>query len=529
MNPLLDKSLVETLTGAVMLVLPEVTLLGVACVLLVLGLALQNRTVTSLVALFGILAAALVTLLVQADEADTYTKLISSGASTYAPILPGALAEYTRWLTLAVGLVFVLLCAKETTRDIGTEYLACWLVILAGTSLVGRANDLTSLYLALEMISVPTYVLLYLPARGKNGQEAAAKYFLLSILSSGVMLFGMSYLYGLTGTTNLVAMHSALATAHSMSVSPLATLAMVLVLAGLAFRITAVPFHYYAPDVYQGGPLGVVAQLAVIPKIAGFIAIARLLGMTQLPLANPPFPVSTQIPLMLWVLAAITMSVGNVMALLQDNLRRIMAYSGVSHAGYMLLGLVTVSASGSSAAPVGIVNGLDAILFYLAAYALMTLAFFSVLAYLQSTEHPIDSLDDLAGVGQTHPYAAVLLLVSLLSMIGFPFLAGFWGKFQLFYGVFNAPSAGGMGSMYRLLALVAAVNAAIGAVYYLRIVGMIYLRSPLRSAPPAQGVGPLIAATLCTIGTLVVGFYPQPLTDATQLAAPVGKSPTTAR
>jgi NADH-quinone oxidoreductase subunit N len=520
-NPLSDITRTNALTGAIELVVPEIALVGTACVLFLLGLATSSRFFHTALALVGLGGAAALAVVFHPWEASVADSL-RTATETYYPILPGPAATFVRWLALAVGLVLVFLSTKEATKEIAADYLACLLIAIAGTSLVARANDLVTLYLALEMISVPTYVLLYLPARGKPGQEAAVKYFLLSILSSAVLLFGFSYLFGLAGSTNISAITVALTAANKVAVSPLAVFAVVLVVAGLGFRVTAVPFHYYAPDVYQGGPTAVVAQLAVLPKVAGFIALARVLGLTHLPVTDLPFPNGTLVPLMLWVLAAATMTLGNVMALLQDNLKRVLAYSGVAHAGYMLLGLITTSAY--APAELGLspkyMNGFDGLIFYLVGYALMTLGAFAVIAYLNAPDQPTESVDDLAGLHQTNPVAAGLLFVALLSLIGIPFTAGFAGKLFLFIGLYDAPTVTGMGDYYKTLTVIAAVNAAIGAVYYLRILGVMYFRSPLRPVATARGVGPLVAAAVCTVGTVAIGVYPQFVWNLAKTAAP---------
>ncbi|MGL4424455.1 MAG: NADH-quinone oxidoreductase subunit N, partial [Gemmataceae bacterium] len=324
--------------------------------------------------------------------------------------------------------------------------------------------------------------------------------------------FGFSYLFGVTGTTNLTAMHSTLAEHHASQGIPMATLAMVLAAAGLGFRITAVPFHYYAPDVYQGGPIGVITQLAVIPKLAGFVALAKVLGLFDGVLA---FPTVTQIPLMLWVLAAITMTIGNMFALVQENLKRLLAYSGVAHAGYMLIGLAAAPTDGA----------VPAVLVYLVAYILMTVGVFAVIAYLNSPERPVETIDDLAGAGQSHPIASAFLAVALLSLIGIPMFAGFWGKLGLFVAAFRASGAeGGLGHLYQVLTVVAAVNAAIGAIYYLKLLGVLYLRSPLKPPEPARGTGPLIAAGVCAVATLVLGIYPNPVANIARESVPSVKS-----
>ncbi len=521
MNPLLDGTRIEALTGVFKLVVPEIVLVGVACVLFVLGLFTSSRFLHTALAVLGLIGAFAAAIVLQPWEMTVHDGL-KANAEAYYPILPSATATFIRYLTLLAGLVLVLVSTKEATREIAADYLACLLIAIAGTSLVARSNDLVTLYLALEMISVPTYVLLYLAHRGKAGQEAAAKYFLLSILSSAIMLFGFSYLFGLAGSTNLSAITGVLTAANKEVVSPLAVFAMVLVVAGLGFRITAVPFHYYAPDVYQGGPTAVVAQLAVLPKVAGFLALARLLGIEHGTLNDLPFPNRTQVPLMLWVLAAATMTLGNVMALLQDNLKRILAYSGVAHAGYMLLGLVTASAYAgpTDAGLPRYITGYDGLVFYLVGYALMTLGVFAVLAYLNSADQPTESVDDLAGLHQTNPLAAGLLFVALLSLIGIPLTAGFMGKFWLFLGLYDAPTDTGMGNAYKTLTIIAAVNAAIGAVYYLRVLNVIYLRSPMRPAVRPRGKGPLLAAVLCTVGTLVIGIYPQLVWGLVKAATP---------
>jgi NADH-quinone oxidoreductase subunit N len=521
-NPLTDPLRTAALAGPFELILPEIALVGTACVLYLAGLCVAGRALPVALALLGLIGAAALAFL-----EDTALDPIAAPPGVYAPLVAGPAAAFARWLVLGVGFLLLLLAAREY-RDTAADYLAALLVALAGTSLVARANDLVYLYLTLELLSIPTYVLLYLPAKGKAGQEAALKYFLLSILSSAVTLFGFSYLYGLAGSTNLSAIGAAFAAANDQAISPLGVFAMVLTIAGLGFRLTAVPFHYYAPDVYQGGPTGVVAQLAVLPKIAGFLALANLLGLTSRPFADLPFPVPTQVPLMLWVLAAATMTLGNALALLQDNLKRVLAYSGVAHAGYMILGLVTATAFTGGDLPRH-ANGFDAILFYLVAYALMTLGVFAVLAALADESGGVESIDDLAGLHRTHPLAAGVLLLLLLSMIGIPLTAGFSGKLALFFGLYDAPTTHGMGNAYKALVVLAAVNAAIGAVVYLRVLSAAFLRSPLRTDAPPAARGPLAAALLCALGTLAIGIYPQMIWDKARAAGPstppVAKSP----
>ena len=512
MYSLSDVVIQDTLRGTFRLAAPEIVLLATACLVLLGGAIFNRRWLWFLVSFAGVGVAAIV--------AGT-VKTAMPEAPNVASILPDAMAGFIRWLAIAFAGIYLLVSASETDRTNAAEYFGCSLVAAAGVSLAGRANDLVTLFLALELLSIPTYVLLYLPAKSKANQEAAAKYFYLSVLSSAVLLFGFSYLYGLTGSTNLTAIAGTLSKSNAEQASPMALIAAVMAIAGIGFRITAVPFHFYAPDVYEGGPTGVVAQIAFWPKVAGLAALIRLLGLVSPDPLHAPFGPATQVPLLLWILAVLTMTFGNVLALLQDNVRRMLAYSGVAHGGYLLIGIVSASAlSDAKTAPS--VGGVEAILVYLAAYGAMTVGAFAVLQYLSAPEQPVESIDDLAGLGTSKPISAACLGVFMLSMIGLPLTAGFVGKFLLFLGAMNAPSdSPSMGNLYQVLAVVAAVNAAIGAIYYLRVVGVMYLRTALRPAPKTRAIGASFAALILAAATLFLGFYPQPLVKAARKAAPV--------
>jgi NADH-quinone oxidoreductase subunit N len=393
------------------------------------------------------------------------------------------------------------------------------LLIVAGTSLAGFANELITLFLALELISIPTYVLLYLPRPDRPAQEAAVKYFLLSIFSSGLLLFGFSYLYGLTGTTNVPALLEAFAGAETAGPPPVALAAVVMVVAGLGFRITAVPFHFYAPDVYQGAPTSGAALLAYIPKVAGFVALIRLLGYAGPvrdlvgPAGYAGLTLKMQVPLLLWILAAITMTLGNVVALWQDNLQRILAYSSVAHAGYMLIGLTAVPYLAPNAP-----GGVGAVLFYLVAYGAMTLGAFGVIALLNTGGRRVETVDDLAGLGRTHPGVALLMALFLFSLIGLPLTAGFAGKLQLFWGALEVwqQVSGDAGRLYLVLAVIGALNAAIGAYYYLRIISVMYLRGAVKPLPQPRSWPGLVMLWVCAAVTVWLGVSGGPMQSVTR-------------
>ncbi|MDY3554140.1 NADH-quinone oxidoreductase subunit N [Gemmata sp. JC717] len=507
-----DPLLQQTLTGVFRLAWPEIALVATACAVFLFGCLCNRRWLWFTVSLIGVVLAAVLAGVLDAPAPELLTA---------APLVPDGTAAFVRWLSLISVFVLLFVSWGEVDRTNASEYYGCLLVAGAGVSLVARANDLVTLFLALEMLSIPTYVLLYLPARNKLNQEAAAKYFLLSVMSSALMLFGFSYLYGLTGSTNLTVITDSLAKAHADALNPMALVGIVLVIAAFGFRITAVPFHFYAPDVYEGAPAGVVAQLAFFPKVAGFVALARVLGFLGADVKHLPFDSATQLPLLLWILAALTMCVGNVLALLQDNVRRMLAYSSVAHGGYMLMGLV-IASSLPDAAGRPDVGGIDAVLVYLAAYGMMTIGAFAVILFLSPPDRPVEAIEDLAGAGQSHPISAAAMTVFLFSLIGLPLTAGFAGKLLLFVGAFSAPTGTPvMRNLYQVMAVIAAINSAIGAYYYLRVIGVMYLRTPLRTPTRSRAVPTFLASVALAGGTLVFGVYPEPIVAAARKAAPI--------
>lgn len=406
------------------------------------------------------------------------------------------LARFGTVLALLSGLGLLLLTGRVPERETAAEYVASLLLIVAGGSLVASAQELVLLFLGLELISIPSYVVLYLARHDPCGQEATAKYFFLSIFSSALFLYGLSFVYGTVGTTHLEALRQlgpAPAAAATM------TLALTLVLAGLGFKMAAVPFHFYAPDVYQGTSPAAAAVLAWAPKAAGVVALLKLV-VFALPAA------AAQGAWLVWLLAALTMTVGNVLGLLQDHLRRLLAYSSIAHAGYMLVGVGAACAGGSefltSGAPASV-------MFYLAVYAAMTLGAFAVLAYLASPERPVETIDDLAGLARTQPVVAAAMAALLIGLTGIPLTAGFWGKLAVFADAITCRDP-----RYLWLAVIGVLNAAISAYYYLRIIGAMYFRHSQRPVQPAGGRGPLCVALLGALLTVLVGVWPGPLLHA---------------
>ena len=502
----------ETLQQAFRLAVPEMALVGAACVLFLLGTTRGvNRHLAGFIALGGLLIACV---------SHFTTARLDPGIETVVPLLGDKFAMYVRMAAFATAASLIFFAWNECDDRRSCDYMACLLIATAGSSLVGTANDLIFLFLALELVSIPTYVMLYLPGdHAKRGQEAVVKYFMLSVMSSAMMLFGFSYVYGLAGTTNLTAIREILPRLVAGAESTSAIIALVFITAGLGFRITAFPFHFYAPDVYEGGPTGTVAFLAFVPKVSGFAALLKLLAFLGAAHGVASEFVK-QAMMLLWILSAITMTAGNVMGLLQNNLKRMLAYSGVANAGYMLIGLAVMPTQAYRGPDEDVVaTGPEAIMFYLLAYGAMTVGTLAVISHLHSPNRPVETVDDLAGLRESHPFSAFLLALFLFSMIGLPLTAGFAGKFLLFMSALAAPASAPMRDLFVVLAVIGAVNAAIGAYYYLRVVSSIFLRNSLNAPTPRRTSGPLwITAIFCACFTVAFGVYPLPLINLSRAA-----------
>jgi NADH-quinone oxidoreductase subunit N len=381
------------------------------------------------------------------------------------------------------------------------------------------------------LISIPTYVLLYLGLKDRATGEAAAKYFFLSILSSALLLYGLSFLYGMGGTTVIASgvdsphslRESLLALADSDDAAGLATfapIAFVLLLAGLGFKMAAVPFHFYAPDVYQGATNANAGLLAVLPKAAGVIGLVRLTMLLD-PLVGD---FAWQAVL---VVSMLTMTIGNVCALWQKNFRRLMAYSSIAHAGYMLIGLAVALAASTEVNRTGGVPGISAMLLYLVVYAFASVGSFAAAAWLSGDDHELNDVDELKGIGRTHPQAAAPLAVFMFSLAGIPPLAGFWGKFSLFGSAiqFARGETGSTQMWFIALAVLGGLNAAIAAAYYLRIIGVMYFQAHTTRRAARGGIGALIAVGLCAAIVVLIGLRPTPaFTGAEQAGESVAEA-----
>jgi NADH-quinone oxidoreductase subunit N len=499
---------------------PEMTLVAAATLIYVMGAFCPKLFRPNLTAGGAILVAAAAAIWQDcrigiAPSAEGFQHHILAG-----PITIDLFGHFARWAILLFGFLFVMLSAYSRTTRQTAEYVGSILLIVAGLMLAATGYDLVTLFVGLELVSIPTYVLLYLGRHDPSGQEATAKYFFLSILSSAFLLYGFSFLYGLCGSVRIDELHHFLQQASTAERAESATapvyvkylgpVAMLLVFAGLGFRMTAVPFHFYAPDVYQGTNHPNAGLLSTLTKIAGLLVLVRVV-VAAMP-GHDLQELGWQVAL---VLSVLTMTLGNVVALWQDNVRRLLAYSSIAHGGYMLIGVAVGFArwqSGPARDDVK-VDGIGAALFYLAVYCLATIGAFAALNYLGSRERQIDGVDELSGLGRTRPLAALALAISLFSLAGVPPLAGFWGKLTLFAGALDVgavQSAGAIRYWFIGLALAGVLNAAIAMAYYLRVVAVMYFRSPSATAAAEGGPGSWWAMVIAAVLVVAVGAYPGP-------------------
>jgi NADH-quinone oxidoreductase subunit N len=466
--------------------LPALIVLGAGGLVLLLDLVPPRDSKTHLggVALAGILAALLATvwLWLRGGDGRAFRDMV---------LLDGYALFFDVVICYAAALV-VMLSMDYLGRTGGEsgEYYALVLFATAGMMLMASAGDLIVVFLSLELMSLSLYVLAGLFKRRLTSGEASMKYFLLGAFATSFLLYGIALIYGATGSTNL---DRIAASAAARGGDPLLLIGLGLLLVGFGFKISSVPFHMWAPDVYEGAPTTITALIATGSKAGAFAALIRVL-MVALPGAQADWSA------LLWGVAALTMTLGNVVALAQSNLKRMLAYSSIAHVGYMLMGLV------AGGAP-----GMGAILFYLLAYTFTTIGAFGVIALCARAGEEAVEVGDYAGLARRHPVLAATLALFLLSLIGIPPLAGFVAKFYLFG---SAVRAG-----YIWLTVIAVLNSAVAAYYYLRVIVYMYMREPEgASVAVAPSLAGGLALAIALVGIVLLGVAPAPFADLAQAA-----------
>lgn len=477
--------------GDLFLILPELLVITAACLILALDPVLSSSQKDGLAWLsLGTLAVSM--------------GVIASQMGHAAPAFGGiviidAYACFWRLLLCFVAGLTVLLShtyLREERLYFG-EYYGFVLLALSGMMVMVSAADLLTIYLGTELMSLSLYVMAGLKRSEPRSLEASAKYFVLGAFSSGILLYGISLLYGATGSTRLPAIAAAIA-GRSLD-DPLLLAATILLAVGFGFKLAVVPFHMWTPDVYQGAPTSVTAFMAVASKAASFGAFLRVFveGLGGL---------KANWSAIFLLLCVATLVLGNIVALVQTNIKRMLAYSSIAHAGYALIGVV---AAGMAGGPAGGANGIAAVMLYFVFYAFMTFGAFTIVAMLRKGGLDGDEIEDFTGLATRHPLAALLMLVFMVSLAGIPPTAGFIGKFYVFM---SAVEAG-----LTWLAVLALVFAAISAYYYLRIVMVMYMREPvaLTAASPRLVMSPALSIVLaCAVaGVLFFGVYPNPLVN----------------
>lgn len=499
---------------------PEVVLFAAACVVMIVGLS-PSAAVRRLCAPLCAVALGIAGVLALRTTPSTYAAL---------PML----AEYGKVLVAAVGLLLLLLLAGTADRDYEAaiargsttydplranraEFWSFFLFSLTGVMLCAGADDLIWLFLALELTSLPTYIMVAVSTSRNRSMEAAVKYFFLGALGAAIFLYGFALLYGGTGTTRLFAPPGEPSIASILAdqmtsgkgINAIAMAGLILSFLGVCFKIAAVPMHFYTPDVYQGASSAVAGFLAFVPKTAGFFAIlllASAAGWWGFSAADPNGSLPQPLAQAVVIVAILTMTVGNVLAVIQRSAKRILAYSSIAHSGYMLVGVA--SGPGPAGAPFTS-NGLAAVLFYLLCYGVMNLGAFAVLASLErpgrdGTADEVDDIDDLRGLCATRPLLGWTMVFSAAGLLGLPPLLGFFAKLPLF--------TSGIASNEIPLVVILGINSAIAAFYYLRLAAVPLLETPDLSADNTIRLAPFptraLAGVASAVGVVLLAVYP---------------------
>ncbi len=401
-------------------------------------------------------------------------------------LMADGFAAFFRVLVISVGILTVLASYRFLAREGAEtgEYHALILFSVAGQCVMVTANELIMIFIGLEISSIASYVLAGYLRDDKRNNESALKYFLLGSFATAFLLYGIAWIYGLTGSTSLVTIRSVLSSRDTAPAPFLVGFSAALMFVGLGFKVSAAPFQIWAPDVYQGAPTPISAFLSAGPKAAGFAVFLRIFTTAFAPIGPGWEP-------LVWLSALLSMTIGNFAALTQSNIKRLLAYSSVAHAGYVLVALAARSETGTAAA-----------MFYLAAYALMNIGAFAVVAHLSGKGDRFVSVDDFAGLATRQPLTAALLTVFLLSLIGVPLTGGFFGKFYIFRAALQ--------SNLVWLSVLGLLNSAVAAYYYLRILVVMYMREPSEAASSAEPLttGLAFALVLPALGTFFLGIFP---------------------
>ncbi len=463
---------------------PEIFLLVMACVILIADLFVrdENRGITYLLTQMTLAGCAVVTWVIAA--------YMNTGepVHTFSGMFVGDLMSDVLKLITYFGVMAILVYSRDYISMRGMfrgEFFALVLFATLGMMVMISANHLLTLYLGLELLSLSLYAMVALQRDSGTATEAAMKYFVLGALASGMLLYGMSMIYGATGSLEITRIASMIADDGAKNL--VLVFGLVFLVAGIGFKLGAVPFHMWLPDVYHGAPTAVTLFIGSVPKLAAFAFVIRLLvqglGAEE---------IQSHWQQMLAVMAVLSLIVGNITAIAQTNIKRMLAYSTISHMGFLLIGILA-----------GGLNGYASSMFYVVVYVLMNLGTFGMIMLLSRNGFEADNLDDFKGLNQRSPWHAFLMLLLMFSMAGVPPTVGFYAKFAILQAIVEA------GHLW--LAVIAVVFSLIGAFYYLRIIKLMYFDAPTDDAPIAPRADARVLMSINGIAVLAFGILPQPL------------------
>ena len=458
--------------------LPELIVLCMTMFILLLDLFLKqsNRYLVYVFAQITLLGAAFVTI-------STHTSAV--GYSFSGMFVDDSLADVLKLMIyLATSMVLIYTRSYIALRGMFRgEFYALVLFAMLGMMIMVSGQHFLTLYMGLELLSLCLYTLVALDRDNPRATEAAMKYFVLGALASGMLLYGMSMIYGVTGSLNISEVGSALL--NGVPDHAVLILGLVFIVAGIAFKFGAVPFHMWVPDVYQGSPTAITLLIGTVPKLAAFAFVMRLL-------VQGLYVLAIDWQGMLIIMAVLSISLGNLAAIAQTNLKRMLAYSTISHVGFILYGIFSASS-----------NGYASSMFYVTAYVLMTLAGFGMILLLSRKGFEAEELDDLKGLNQRSPWHAFLLLLVMFSMAGVPPTIGFYAKFAVLQAALQAG--------FVWLVVFAVLMAVVGAFYYLRVVKLMYFDDPQDTSPIAPQADMNMVLSVNALALLALGMMPQPL------------------
>jgi NADH-quinone oxidoreductase subunit N len=471
------------------------TLFALGILLIDLMLPPEWKWATALTALAGVGFAAYGVWKIQAFYAANH---LMGRVAFMNSMVVDRFAIYFFYLFLAATAIAIVISVRylEIEHENHGEYYSLMLFAVVGMMCMAAGFDIVLIFIGLELMAISTYVLVGFLRRDKRSNEASLKYLLLGAFSSGIFAYGLSLFYGLTGSTKLpdIARHmQGLMVQGNGRPGPIAILALLATATGLFFKIAAVPFHQWAPDAYEGAPTSMTAFMSVAVKAAAWAMLLRIFLWGLYPLHTVYLPI-------LIVVSILTMTWGNLAALTQTNLKRLLAYSSIAHVGYMLLGLIALC-SVEYPAP-AFLDGYKGILLYLLVYTFMNLGAFAVVTSLRQREIIGDELDDIAGLYFRAPAETIMMLIFLLSLAGIPPLAGFYGKYFIFLSLIE--------SGHYILAAVAVLYAVFGLYYYMKIANAMLMRQPLEEGRLPLSLGMRAALGVSALATVVIGVYPEP-------------------